>query len=319
MTAPGRQARAPLVTIAISAYNAEPFIADACRSALHQTHPSVEVIVVDDGSSDGTSAIVESLGDERIRLHHQANSGKSVALNYILDTMRGEYLVIQDADDLSDQTRVQHQLDALMTNPELAAVFCGHRLILNGRETGPRFAARSPEECAAMIQRYLMPAHDPTIMVRADVAKKNRFNPKLRIGQGYDFTLRVGEQHAMCVLGECLYSYRVNPHSVTRQDAERRQKYVEQVLSDARNRRGEDAPSINSTSRRRGHVMADNNLVGHFVESVRGLRQDGRFGSAVRAAADCLTLHPMDWRYYKPLANCIAPISFIEWWKRRKN
>lgn len=86
------------IAIIIPAFNASPWLADAIRSALAQTHSACAVVVVDDGSTDGTAAVAQSFGDGIIFLH-QANAGVSVARNHGADQVSAEWLLFLDADD----------------------------------------------------------------------------------------------------------------------------------------------------------------------------------------------------------------------------
>ncbi|MEM6561432.1 MAG: glycosyltransferase family A protein, partial [Planctomycetota bacterium] len=129
----------PLVSIVLCAYDAGPLLVDALRSVLRQTWPNVEVLLVDDGSTDGSieHALAETaeeptLSDGRceLRVLRQANAGKSAALNLALDELRGDFYAMQDADDVSAPNRIERQVAALLDNEQLAGVFCGYDLLI---------------------------------------------------------------------------------------------------------------------------------------------------------------------------------------------
>ncbi len=200
----------PLVSVIICVYNAGEYLRHAVESIVKQRYEKIEIIIVDDGSTDGCMRSLNDIGDERIRRIAQRNAGKPFALNRALSELRGEFYAIQDADDLSHPFRIEHQLRCMQEHPEVAAVFCGHEIVLNGRHLAPRFRAKNSEECRADIRAFRMPAHDPTVMYRVEAVRGMRYEEALRIGQGFDYILRVGEQYPMMVLGECLYSYRVH-------------------------------------------------------------------------------------------------------------
>src|SRR4051812_31379769 len=81
----------PLVSVIVAVYNGEQFVGDAIDSVLAQTWTDLEVVVVDDGSTDGTPAVIEARSDERLRCLHQANGGVSNARNAGMAAARGEY------------------------------------------------------------------------------------------------------------------------------------------------------------------------------------------------------------------------------------
>jgi glycosyltransferase involved in cell wall biosynthesis len=305
----------PLVTIVISSFNPGEHLRAAVESALAQTWRNVEVIVVDDGSTDDSIATIESVDDPRLRILRQPNSGKSVAMNRALAAAHGEFYAIQDADDVSHPERIERQVNRLMQEPSLAAVFCGHELILKGRLVAPRFCEKSPDECRRDIAAWRMPAHDPTVMFRIKAIRGIEYDADLRIGQGYDYVLRVGERHPMAVIGESLYRYRVHPNSITRQGAARRQKAVIEVLRRAAGRRGvpfteEFASGIRITSGRNAEL--DNNLAAHFIESVLDLRRARKRRQAISVGLCCAALHPLDPHYLKALVYGAMPGAFID-------
>ena len=119
--------RPPLVSVIIAAYNAAAFIADTCRSAMRQTYPAIEIIVVDDGSTDGTSGVVESLAasDARIRLIRQQNLGVAAARNRAIAAASGEFIAPLDADDLWDPTKIARQVAQLQASgPDTGMAYC---------------------------------------------------------------------------------------------------------------------------------------------------------------------------------------------------
>ncbi len=90
----------PRVSIVVPSYNVEAYISHTLTSALAQTHDAFEVILVDDGSTDGTLAVARSFSDCRLRVVEQANAGAAAARNHGLRLSRGEYVLFLDADDL---------------------------------------------------------------------------------------------------------------------------------------------------------------------------------------------------------------------------
>jgi glycosyltransferase involved in cell wall biosynthesis len=101
------------VSIVIAAYNAGSLIESSVRSALAQTHPDIEVLVVDDGSRDETADVVSAIDDSRVRLIRQENKGQSSALNRGAREGAGEYIKFLDADDFINPSHIAAQLDAL--------------------------------------------------------------------------------------------------------------------------------------------------------------------------------------------------------------
>jgi hypothetical protein len=303
----------PLVCIAIPVYNGGEYLRPAVESALAQTWGNLQVWVIDDGSTDGCIDTITGIADPRLRILHQPNSGKSVALNRFLDQQAGAYYAILDADDLSHPRRVERQVAYLESHPELGACFTGHELILDGRHVAPRFRAKGTAECARDIERLAMPAHDPTAMFRVSLVGDVRYDGRLPIAQGYDYTLRIGEQWPMAVIGECLYSYRIHSQSVTHRDPARRRAQVKEVARRAFERRKQPIPVDASATRRASRNReTDNNLLAHLIESTLDQRRAGDRAGMLATALLGPRLHPFDWEYYKPLACALAPLAALK-------
>lgn len=113
----------PRISVVIAVYNGERFIRDAIISVRAQDYPALELIVVDDGSIDGTAAAIAEFPD--VRYAHQANAGQAAALNHGVRLAGGDMLAFNDADDLWTAGRLAAQLDAFAETPSLDAVF-GH-------------------------------------------------------------------------------------------------------------------------------------------------------------------------------------------------
>jgi glycosyltransferase involved in cell wall biosynthesis len=107
----------PLVSILIPVYNAEKYIGEAIQSAVNQTWPEKEVIVVDDGSDDNSLTIAKQFAGQHIRVFSQKNKGPSAARNYALSQARGEYIQFLDADDLLSTNKIEDQINLLMNCP----------------------------------------------------------------------------------------------------------------------------------------------------------------------------------------------------------
>ncbi len=313
----------PLISVLIPVYNAGEYLRPSVKSIIDQTYSNLEIIIIDDGSTDGCMDTIADLHDPRIRIMTQKNSGKSVALNRALGKLSGEFYAIHDADDISNPKRIEHQVQCLLENPDLAAIFTGYDIILDGQNVAPRFAPKSVQQCHQDIERMCMPSHDPTVMFRMSMVSNLFYEPSLRVGQGWDYILRVGEKFPMIVLGECLYSYRIHFNSITRKDSVKRDQKVQNVLKLACERRGIDFSEYFSTGSvlrtKFLHREQEIGIVPHFMESVLDLRKAGRSREAMSAALTCLRLHQFDPYYYKPFIYFLMPFGLIEHYRSVKD
>jgi glycosyltransferase involved in cell wall biosynthesis len=114
----------PLVSVVMTVFNGEKYLREAIKSVIGQTYRSFELIVVDDGSIDGSSAIAKSFSSQ-LRYFYQDNSGQGAALNRGIELSRGSFLSFLDDDDLWREDKLMHQIAAFDNNPDADMVF-GH-------------------------------------------------------------------------------------------------------------------------------------------------------------------------------------------------
>lgn len=300
----------PLVSVLMPAYNAGQYLLPAIQSILDQTYSNWELVIIDDGSTDGSiDRAMSSCQDPRISWYRQANSGKPIAMNKAIESARGEFYVLQDADDLSHPNRLASLVTAMQQYPHVAAVFSGHDLLIHDRRVAPTFRAKNADRCREDIEQVRMPAHDPTAMYRMSLVKNVRYVPELRQGEGYDYILRIGEQYPLIVVGECLYSYRVHWSSLTRSDPTGRDRFVREVQRRACERRGIDFEKWLATQprSRTGRSRIDNGVAAHFVKSVQDLRNRGQRLAALTTGLRCFRLQPFDFQYLKAAVYAVSP------------
>jgi glycosyltransferase involved in cell wall biosynthesis len=308
-----------LVSVLIPVYNAGPLLRASVSSVLTQTYQNLEVIIIDDGSTDHCLDSIVDLKDGRIRLLRQKNAGKPAALNAALSILKGDFYAVQDADDISYPTRIEKQVKCLRQNPALAAVFVGHDLRIADRTMAPRFAAKDEATCRQDIEKMRMPAHDPTVMYRVSSVRDFRYDESLPVVEGFDYILRVGELFPMLVWGECLYSYRIHPKSLTSQSLQRNQMMVRKVLEKTSTRRSIPIQPelLGSASRRK--QRDELGIVTQSMESVLDFRRSGQTAAALKVALGCLCLRPYDVFYSRPLVFWAAPLRVIHWYRHRKS
>lgn len=301
------------------AFNAEAFIGPAIASILTQSMPDFELLIVDDGSTDGTWEAISRIRDPRIRAWRQANAGKAAALNRMLGEARGGIAVLQDADDVSHPDRLAHVSRAFERSPGLAAVLSGHALLIGGRVVAPRAEAKPPGRCRAEIAALRMPGHDPTLACRTAIARQVRFDPGLTLMEGVDFVFRLAERNDIAVLGQCLYHYRLHPGSLTRGDPAGRAIAMRAVLDRTRARRGLRplADSAFETGFGRACRATANNLIGHFTDSAYLQLAAGQRHAAVATAVDALGTAALSPASLKPLAYALMPAGLARGVRRR--
>lgn len=124
-----RNTPSPLVSIVMSVYNAEKYLAEAIESILNQTYKNFEFIIVDDGSTDNSASIIKNYKDRRIKYFRQSNKGLAGALNLAIGKAEGKYIARMDADDISAPERIEKQVEWLEKNEHIAIAGTSFALI----------------------------------------------------------------------------------------------------------------------------------------------------------------------------------------------
>lgn len=177
----------PLVSVIIPAYNSERYVGEAIRSVLAQTYPAVEVIVVDDGSTEGTAAVVKEFPG--VRYDFQTNAGISAARNRGVALAGGEFYAFLDSDDIWVKEKLTLQMAALESNPGLGMVFGHVRQFYSPEFEGDRHHMSALSEAP-------VPGHIPsTLLVTRDAfARVGLFETNWQIGEFANWYLRSQEQ-----------------------------------------------------------------------------------------------------------------------------
>lgn len=195
----------PAATVLIGAYENERTVARAVASILEQTEKSLELIVIDDGSRDGSAAAAEAAigADPRGRVMRlERNLGIARSLNAGIEAAAAPVVAIQDADDYSEPNRLERQLAVLHADPGVAVVGSRMREVDSaGRELRPRtsFAAG---DVGPVLMRF-NPIPNGSAAFRRDVARTlGGYDPRYRYATEYDLWLRIAERHRLVALDE---------------------------------------------------------------------------------------------------------------------
>lgn len=215
----------PLVSVIIPAYNAEMFIAQTLESVLAQTYTNIEVLVVDDGSSDQTMEIVRSFAqqDTRIILLQQANSGVAAARNLAIIKSKGEYIAPIDADDLWSLSKIARQVECMLNADES----CG--LVYTWSVKIDKFGFIISEDRTDILEGYVYPAlvycnfignASVPLIKRECLDKIGLYNTQLRLqnAQGcedWDLYCRIAEHYQYRVVPDYLMGYRSTSQSMS--------------------------------------------------------------------------------------------------------
>jgi glycosyltransferase EpsE len=208
----------PLVTAFITVYNEEEWIGRAVRSLLDQTLRDIEVLVVDDGSTDGTPAILAAVDDPRFRVLRLPRSGRAAALATATVQARGKYLANLDADDEALPLRLAEQAGYLERHAECGWLGAGERRVDTQR--GERFDRCYPRSDAAIRRQAArcIPYCHSAVMFRGDLVRRGiNYDPRQPYLIDFEFFLRVLRHCEAANLPEVLVTRRVRNESYFQQ------------------------------------------------------------------------------------------------------
>jgi glycosyltransferase involved in cell wall biosynthesis len=219
------------VSVIIPAYNAEAFVVETVNSALNQTFRDVEVIVVDDGSKDGTLTALESFGN-RIRVHQQANGGVARARNTGVGLATGEWIAFLDADDLWLPDKLERQLAI----PSVKMSYTDRFNIGERGDLPERQGTLKPMQGGDLFVPLLREGNfitNTSVVMRRDLFEQlGGFYTGLNGTEDWDLWIRVAEHHPIGVVAEPLVKYRFHGGSISR-NYERMSRERTQVIARA--------------------------------------------------------------------------------------
>ncbi|MCM3729100.1 glycosyltransferase family 2 protein [Neobacillus cucumis] len=228
----------PLVTVFIPMYNGEEYIQEALDSIINQTYKNLDILVVDDGSTDNSNKIVSSYNDPRIRLLvNETNKGLPYTRNLGVKEAKGKYLAIMDADDIALPDRIEKQVKYMEENIDIDVVGTYYQ------EFGGRFnrirksSADNQEELkiSLIFHNYI---GNSTSLIRLNTLKENNlsYNPNFFVLQDYDLWIQISKVGKLFIMPEVLLKYRTGHTNITKlsktEKAARRKKLMDSIHND---------------------------------------------------------------------------------------
>lgn len=180
-----------LVSVILPTYNRGWVLKDAVDSVLAQDYPHVELVVIDDGSTDNTSSLLDEYGDRIIRVH-QDNKGVSAARNVGINKSRGEFIALIDSDDAWDRRKISCQVDFFKDNPDAMICQTEEIWIRNGKRVNPKIKHKKPSGMIFEPSLRLCLVSPSAVMMRKELFEiKGLFNESFVVCEDYDLWLRV--------------------------------------------------------------------------------------------------------------------------------
>jgi glycosyltransferase involved in cell wall biosynthesis len=210
-------ARAPLVSVVIASYNGERFLRDTLESVLAQTWENLEVIVCDDGSSDGTLELLAGFRD-RVLVHRQRNRGVSAARNRGACFAQGAYIAFIDHDDLWEPDMLERQVRLLMSRQGAGLVYGDSWIIdQDGRFRGRRESFLNYEDgevYGSLLRGNFIPI-ETTVMPTPVFREIGGFDESLRYLEDYELYLRIAARYPVVFQHHPVARYRIHERNLS--------------------------------------------------------------------------------------------------------
>lgn len=206
-----------MVSCLMAAHNAAGTIADSIASVRDQTWTDWELIIVDDGSTDGTAAVLAGIDDARVVVLRQEKGGPSAARNRAMAVARGEFVAPIDADDIWMPRKLELQVEALRRRPDAAVAygwtdFVDEELRPLYADLRPRFEGRVLEE---LLRKNFVACGSNTLMRRAAVMDVGGFDETLQAAEDWELHTRLAARHSFAAVAEVVVLYRRSPRSLS--------------------------------------------------------------------------------------------------------
>jgi glycosyltransferase involved in cell wall biosynthesis len=259
------ESRPPTVSVLLAVYNTRPYLAEAIESILAQSFEDFEFLIVDDGSTDGSTEVVRRFAglDDRVRPILRENRGLVASLNEMIDAARGEFLARMDADDVALPLRLGQQVAFLGEHPEVVAAGSWVEWI---DQEGDSLCEYRLEEDHEAIERLLIEAGTnsichPAAMIRADAMRRvGGYRGEFTACEDYDLWLRLGEVGRLANMPEVLLKYRYRVTSKARLLEHDHWRFEDKAVRDACERRGLPASSPHHEASNPPRTEADHRM-----------------------------------------------------------
>ena len=205
--------RSPAISVVMSVFNGEAFLAEAVESILEQTFHDFEYIIVDDGSTDRTAKILSeyAVGDARVHVFRHPNEGRAASLNWGIQLATSPYIARMDADDIALPHRLREQVEFLDRRPEIGILGGALDFITPERRTLATFQPPLEDFDIRSVMRHCNPFYHPTVVMRKEVAMAaGGYRKALCDADDYDLFLRIAERTRMAGLAVPVLLYRIH-------------------------------------------------------------------------------------------------------------
>ncbi len=294
----------PLVSVILPTHNRLPFLREAISSVLQQDYDKLELIIIDDGSTDGTQTAMASFHHPKVQYHALPNRGAASARNAGLLLARGALIAFLDSDDLWNDNKTSLQVQQFQDHPALGMVASNFKYV--DADKHPVSDPAKPygyrvKDFIGDILDIEFPMATSTMMVRRAVFDQvGMFNEQLRLSEDLDLWIRIGLAYPVAYLDQVLVSIRLHEAHLMR-STPRHQVWLDSVhvLESHRGAIAQRVPAL------------DSKLARFYSRAGNLALLAGHKPAAVRSCFAAWRRQPWSTRSYKDLLRCLLPTSYL--------
>ena len=290
-----------LVSVVIPVYNAELYVKECIDSVLCQSYGNYEIIIVDDGSTDRSIEIISAYKNDKIKLHHQKNSGAASARNYAAQVATGKWLAFIDSDDVWFPEKLSRQLEKCHQGnwSHTDSYFIGNVYPEHTRST----------DFTEKLEGYILPflAVENFIGTSSVIIKKEvfvefgGFNPNLSALGDWGLWLRVASKYQICYIDEVLCDYRIQSDSISRAARKTLPCHIDQIKRIFN--KGGVAESLNNL---KSEALSRSYIINSYISE-----QESDYFFSLYCAFHALLKKPLKFSYYTRLIKLPVKMLFF--------
>jgi glycosyltransferase involved in cell wall biosynthesis len=205
-----------LVSVVVPAFNCQDFILEALESLRDQTYKNLQVIIIDDGSTDNTGIICKNWCEVNLgyEYYYQENQGISSAINRGIELAIGKYIARMDADDIACNSRISEQVSFLQNNKHIDLVSSGYKPFQNSGKSFQSVMHPSDFRIVALLLSYCSPVCHPAVLARREVFENFKYD-QVAVAEDHELWCRIASFHNIANIDKVLLFYRRHTTSLS--------------------------------------------------------------------------------------------------------
>jgi len=296
-----------LVSIIIPVYNTEKYIKETILSVINQSYQDWELIIIDDGSTDGSAEIIQAIDDKRVKYYYQQNASQAVARNRGIKLAKGEFIAFLDADDLWEPSKLERQL-GLFDNGKVGLTYTNCSTIdssssIQEADCETNFYKGNVYE--TIISGNIV--SNSSVIVRSEILSSNElwFRERRKGVEDWDLWIRIAKVTEFDYIQDSLLKYRVHPDNTSSDEVLMKNSQL-QTIKDLMNSIRCDASCSKKRKRYLSSIVKNGRCM-YLLKTGHQLLSKNKWKAARKMFLSCISYCPFSARSYWGLIRTFSP------------